>query len=194
MAHPALEKSRVHRRLNRIVGKLEGITFRDLYETYPTFDIQVETEKALLAQHDLVIFQHPFYWYSGPALLKQWQDLVLEHGWAYGTNGTALKGKYLMNAISTGGPYNAYQLDGHHQHTLQQFLLPFEQTAKLCNMIYLPPFAVTGAHRMTDAEIDVYATQYKQLLEYLQNSPFDLNTVKKLDTLNHLLKTLPQAK
>ena len=89
-AHPALEKSRVNKRLIRDVNSINNITFNDLYEEYYDFNIDVEREKKLLVEHDIIIFHHPFFWYSTPAILKQWQDLVLEHGWAYGSKGTAL--------------------------------------------------------------------------------------------------------
>jgi glutathione-regulated potassium-efflux system ancillary protein KefG len=36
---------------------------------------------------------HLLYWYSTPAILKEWQDLVLEHVFAYGHEGTKLHGK-----------------------------------------------------------------------------------------------------
>jgi glutathione-regulated potassium-efflux system ancillary protein KefF len=42
-------------------------------------------------------------WYSVPPLLKLWMDKVLSHGWAYGHNGIALRGKSLMWAVTTGG-------------------------------------------------------------------------------------------
>jgi glutathione-regulated potassium-efflux system ancillary protein KefF len=32
-----------------------------------------------------------------------WIDKVFSHGWAYGHNGNALKGKSLMWAVTTGG-------------------------------------------------------------------------------------------
>ena len=84
-AHPALEKSRVNKRLILAAGNIDNITLNDLYEEYPDFDIDIKREQQLLIEHDLIILQHPFYWYSTPALLKQWEDLVLEHGWAYGS-------------------------------------------------------------------------------------------------------------
>ena len=34
---------------------------------------------------------------------------MLEHGWAYGREGTALQGKAVMNATTTGGSEAAYQ-------------------------------------------------------------------------------------
>ena len=98
-AHPAFERSRVHRSLIEATSQLDGITIHDLYEDYPEFDIDIVKEKQLLLQHPVIVWQHPLFWYSGPALSKQWQDLVLEHGWAYGTQGHALDGKKIFNAI-----------------------------------------------------------------------------------------------
>jgi len=46
----------------------------------------------------MIVFHHPFYWYSSPAILKEWQDLVLEYGFAYGHEGTALRGKKSLSA------------------------------------------------------------------------------------------------
>ncbi len=42
-------------------------------------------------------------WYSVPPLMKLWMDKVLSHGWAYGHNGIALRGKSLLWAVTTGG-------------------------------------------------------------------------------------------
>src|SRR5262249_5428870 len=103
-AHPVLERSRVNRRLLAAVRDLADVTVHDLYEAYPTLYIDAKREQRLLVDHDVIVFQHPFYWYSCPALLKEWQDLVLEHGWAYGHGGTQLRGKITFNAITTGGP------------------------------------------------------------------------------------------
>jgi len=90
-AHPALQKSRVNRVLAGEVRDLDGVAFNDLYERYPEFDIDVTYEQGLLLSHDVIVFHHPFFWYSTPSLLKEWQDLVLAHGWAYGREGTALR-------------------------------------------------------------------------------------------------------
>lgn len=166
-AHPALERSRVNRVLTEGLDSLPGVTFHDLYEAYPDFDIDVRREQALLETHDVVVLQHPFFWYSTPAILKQWQDLVLAHGWAYGHEGTALSGKKLMNAVSTGAGRNAYTVDGFHQTTVEELLLPIKKTATLCGMEYLSPFVVYGAHGMTPDRLDAYAAEYKSMLERL---------------------------
>ncbi len=163
-AHPALEKSRVQKELLQKIPGLPGISFHDLYETYPDFLIDVNQEKQLLLKHDLILFQFPFYWYSAPAIIKQWMELVLEHGWAYGKDGKALSGKGWMNIISCGGSKEAYQLNGRNHRTIHEYLYPFEQTARLCSMEYWPPFVVHGTHRLDSTDIRLYASQYEQLL------------------------------
>lgn len=92
-AHPRYEKSRTNFALLQGVADLDGITFHDLYERYPEFHIDVAREKEMLKEHDIVVWHHPFYWYSCPPLLKQWIDVVLEFNWAYGPQGKALSGK-----------------------------------------------------------------------------------------------------
>jgi glutathione-regulated potassium-efflux system ancillary protein KefG len=157
----------VHARLIQQAAGIRGVTFHDLYETYPDFDIDVDKEQDLLLQHDVIIWQHPFYWYSAPAIIKQWQDLVLEHGWAYGSAGRQLVDKAVFNAITCGGPREAYAATGRNRFTIRQFLAPFEQTAYLCGLRYLPPFVVHSTHRLVQPDIEAYAIQYRQLLAAL---------------------------
>jgi glutathione-regulated potassium-efflux system ancillary protein KefG len=182
-AHPAFERSRVHRRLVEAVAELPGVTFHDLYEAYPDFDIDVRREQGLLLAHDLVVLQHPFFWYSTPPLVKQWEDLVLEHGWAYGTGGTALHGKRLLSAISAGGPERAYREGGHNRFTVRQLLAPLEQTARLCGMEYLPPFVVFGTHRLGEEQIRDAAAEYRRLLVALRDDRVDLERARGRDCL-----------
>ena len=168
-AHPKFEQSRTNRALLRnIRDRTTGVTFHDLYERYPDFDIDVDFEKQLLKRHEVIIWHHPFYWYSCPPLMKQWIDLVLEFGWAYGPGGEALTGKTVLQVVTTGGSEKVYCAEGRNKYTVNTFLRPFEQTARLCGMQYLPPFAVMGAHRLSERELDQYAFQYQQILACLQ--------------------------
>jgi glutathione-regulated potassium-efflux system ancillary protein KefG len=166
-AHPALEKSRVHRRMLAQVPARAELTLHDLYEAYPAFDVDVPREQALLAAHDVIVMQFPFYWYGTPALLKQWQDLVLEHGWAYGTKGHALAGKRVMCAVTTGGRAAAYDREGYNRLTVREFLAPLEATTRLCRMEFLEPWVVSGTHRLDIPEIEDAARRYRELLDAL---------------------------
>jgi glutathione-regulated potassium-efflux system ancillary protein KefG len=186
-AHPALEKSRINRRLLAVAREVPGVTVQDLYETYPDQHIDVEREQRLLAAHDAVVFQHPFYWYSTPAILKQWQDLVLEHGWAYGHGGTALTDKVTFNAFSAGGPEQAYRRGGYNVFTVRELLAPWEATARLCHMRYLPPFVVFGALRFAGPrEIEPHAADYRRLLQALVEDRLDLGVAAEREHLGAL--------
>jgi glutathione-regulated potassium-efflux system ancillary protein KefG len=175
-AHPVLERSRVNRRLVEAITGLEGVVVRDMYEEYPTLAIDVRREQKLLLEHDVIVFQHPFYWYSVPAMLKEWQDLVLEHGWAYGQGGTQLQGKITLNAITTGGPATAYQHGGYNRFSVRELLSPWDQTAHLCGMRFLAPFAVHAALKVATAD-DVATTRadYVRLIEALRDEWIDLD-------------------
>jgi glutathione-regulated potassium-efflux system ancillary protein KefG len=184
-AHPAIQKSRINRRLAVAARAVEGVTFHDLYEAYPDFDIDVPHEQSLLLAHDIVVLQHPFYWYSCPALLKEWLDLVLEYGFAYGRGGDKLKGKTVVSALTTGGPQDAYDRTGLNHFTMRELLAPFEQTARLCGMNYLPPFIVHGSIRLVDsAEIDRHANDYARVLAALRNGKINVARLEKVARLN----------
>lgn len=187
LAHPVLERSRVNRRLLEAISDLEGVTVHDLYEAYPTLHIDVACEQDLLVAHDVIVFQHPFYWYSTPALLKEWQDLVLEHGWAYGQGGTRLRGKLTFNALTTGGPQTAYRRDGYNRYTIRELLAPWDQTAHLCGMRFLAPFVVHGALRVrVDDDVAEARAAYRRLLEALRDDRIDLERAAEAATLNEL--------
>lgn len=164
-AHPVLEKSRIQRSLLQEASTLPNVSIRDLYELYPDFNIDITAEKAALSAHEVVLWQHPFYWYSCPALMKQWIDLVLEYGWAYGPGGNAMEGKRITNVVSTGGPEAVYRPDGRNRFTVRQYLAPFEQTASLCKMTYLDPFLIQGTHKLTS---DLIAAETERYLNWLK--------------------------
>ncbi len=191
LAHPVLERSRVNRRLADAIHGLEGVTLHDLYEHYPSGDLDVRYEQSLLLSNDVYVFQHPFYWYSVPSILKEWQDLVLEHGWAYGQKGTHLRGKITFNAITTGGPTTVYRPEGRNRFTVRQFLAPWDQTAVLCGMRYLAPFVVHGSFRLNnDDDVAPHAAAYRRVLEALRDHRFDLDRAQQAQRLNDDLDAL----
>jgi glutathione-regulated potassium-efflux system ancillary protein KefG len=175
----------VNRRLLEAVRGLEGVTVNDLYEEYPTLAIDVRREQRLLVEHDAVVFQHPFYWYSVPAILKEWQDLVLEHGWAYGPGGEQLRGKVAFHAITTGGPADAYRRDGVNRFTVRELLAPCEQTARLCGMRFLAPFVVHAALRLSSpADLAPHQSAYRRVLEAVRDGRLDLARAATAQNLN----------
>ena len=191
-AHPALEKSRVNIAMLSEVRDLPGVTVHDLYEAYPNLIIDVKREQALLAKHQVVILQHPFYWYSSPAIIKEWQDVVLEFGYAYGKGGDALRGKLMLNAVTTGGPEEAYRPEGHNRFTMRQLLAPFDQTATLCGMVYLAPFAIHRSLMIeSPEEAAPFARRYRTLVEALRDGKLDLDAARAAERINGLIPEAP---
>lgn len=184
-AHPALQKSRVHSALARVARDVEGVTFCDLYDRYPDFFIDVHREQQQLLDHDIILWQHPFYWYSCPALLKEWMDLVLEHNFAYGRQGTHLHGKKALTVLSTGGSQSVYSRKGDHHYSVKELLAPFHQTTRLCGMEYLAPFVVHGSHLLTVDEIEQYATDYRKLLIALRDGTLPEVSWQDTEYINH---------
>ena len=154
--HPAFRRSTINAALREAVETLDGVTFHDLYANYPDFLIDVRHEQQLCESHDIIIFQHPFYWYSTPAIVKEWFDLVLEHAWAYGSTGKALEGKTTFQALTAGGSQENYSPDGLNLYTIRELTAPFKATANLCGMDWLPPFSVLGIHQgLSEKEVAV---------------------------------------
>jgi glutathione-regulated potassium-efflux system ancillary protein KefG len=179
-AHPRLSDSIAQKALRKSIESLERVTIHDLYAAYPDFAIDVDREQELLLKHDLIVLLHPFYWYSSPAIIKEWLDLVLESGWAYGEGGTKLAGKFLLQAISTGGPETAYGKGGRNRFHMNELLAPFNQTAYLCHMAYLEPFVVFAPRRAGDAKMSEAAERYRDLIVGLRDD--------RLDPLEYLAK------
>jgi len=183
-AHPRFEKSRANQALLAAVRDQDFITLHDLYERYPDFNIDSAHERQLLLAHHIVVWQSPFYMYGAPAIMKQWIDMVLEHGWAHGSGGRHVESKIIFNAITTGGTRQGYARGGFNRFTIRELLTPFEQTAHLCRMIYLPPFAVQGTHLLSDAELACGAGLYRQALHQLAQGAFAVEDVRRHEYLN----------
>ena len=84
LAHPNMEESRVNKRwIEEVSGYTDKITVHDLYKEYPEWSINIKKEQEILKNHDLVILQFPFYWYSSPPLLKKFIYYFLEYYWSY---------------------------------------------------------------------------------------------------------------
>jgi glutathione-regulated potassium-efflux system ancillary protein KefF len=164
-AHPHHSRSIAQRLLLDAVRDLPHVKVHALYDCYPDFAIDVAAEQALLAQAQLIIWQHPLYWYAPPALLKLWYEDVLARGWAFGEGGDALAGKDCLWVTSTGALPDAYQPNGAHGHAFDAFAPVVKQTARFCQMNWLEPIVVHGAHRIERAELDHYAAQYRARLQ-----------------------------
>jgi glutathione-regulated potassium-efflux system ancillary protein KefG len=184
LAHPALQKSRVNKVLIQHVKDIDGVTLHDLYEMYPDFHIDIVYEQELLTKNDIIIFQYPLFWYNVPALLKEWQELVLAHRWAYGKGGVALRGKKLLCAITTGAREKLYHKEGFNRFTVKEYLNPISQLAYVCGMDFLPPFVVHGTHTITESQIERHGKDYQSMIIRLRDDKLDLERARSLPRLN----------
>ena len=164
-AHPYPARSRACARLLAAIRDLPALAVRDLYQLYPDFDIDVAAEQAALAGAQLVLWMHPVYWYTTPALLKHWFDRVLVKGWAHGPGGTALAGKRCLWVATTGGDEAAYSPEGRHREPFRAYMPVVEQTARYCGMEWLEPVILHGAHLVDDVALDARGSALRQRLE-----------------------------
>ena len=166
-AHPYPDRSRANRALSGAIEGLAGLEVRSLYDLYPDFSIDVPGEQEALLRASTVVWQHPIYWYSAPALLKLWFEKVLLAGWAYGAEGTALHGKRCLWVATTGADEPGYSPTGAHRYPFEAFIPVVQQTAQFCGMTWLEPIVVHGAHRVSTEELDVFGARYRARLEAL---------------------------
>lgn len=193
-AHPGHKHSHVNKGMFAAAGTVAGITLVDLYAEYPRFDIDIEAEQARLLGHNVILFQFPMFWYATPSLVKEWIDLVLEHGFAYGSGGDRLAGKTFMLAITAAGPADAYAAEGYQRLPLRSFLAPLEHTARLCQMRFPPPYVLFSALTAPDeGRLGPHVAGYRRLLEAIRDDAYDFDSVDDRDlvTCDSLPVTLP---
>lgn len=159
--HPHLDDaSRVNKRLVEEARRhADEITVVDEYAAYPDFQVDRTREQRLVETADRLVLEFPFYWYSAPALLKQWEDAVLTSDWAYG-NAHALAGKEIQVVTTTGSPADTYTPEGRHHHTMAELLSPFETMVDHIQAKWVKPFIVSGVNGLTDEELDQAAADY----------------------------------
>jgi len=185
--HPLFYKSRVNSTLLNAVKGIEGVSVRNMYDLYPDYHIDIKEEQEVLLQHDIIVWQHPFYWYSCPSLMKEWLDLVLEHGFAYGREGRALEGKMVLSAITTGGRKETYASEAGVKFSIRQLLAPFEQTVNLCKMNYLPPFLTHGTHLLNVEQIERAGEHYGRVIRSLAEGSISQKALLKSEYIIELI-------
>ena len=170
-AHPHWRESRVNRRMLAAAKQVPGVATLDLYGSYPDYHIHVPAEQARLAAARLLVLLHPIHWYSMPPLQKLWLDEVFTWGWAYGAGGTALQGKGFWLAATTGGPEASYHPEHYNRYPFDAFLPPYEQTAMLCGMRFLPPLVLHGAHSASEAAVAGHIDRFTRQLRLYADTP-----------------------
>ena len=107
---------------------------RSLHDLYPGYAIDVEAEQRAPSACSIVVWQHPLYWYTAPALLKHWFEQVLTFGWAHGPGGHALQGERCLWITTTGADAESCTPAGVSAHEFEAFVPVVRQTARFCGM------------------------------------------------------------
>lgn len=168
VTHPNIETSVINKRwIAEMQKHPDQYHIHELYKAYPDGKIDVPREQALIEAHDRIIFQFPFYWFSSPPLLKQWQDEVLTYGWAYGSkSGYKAGGKKIALAITAGIDEDEYQPGAKYKYTLQELTRPFELTFEYIRADYQGFHAFYGIElNASEAWIDSSVAPFMDFLE-----------------------------
>jgi len=164
ISHPEMMESGSQQYLLSSIPEGKDITIHHLESVYPDFNIDVEREQALLKEHERIIFQFPFYWYSAPALLKKWQDEVLMDGFAYGKRGKVLAGKEFGLVMSIGVKEEEYQPGGREGFSIDELTKPFQALALKTGMAFLKTLPIFQFSYLTEEQKMNLLIRYQQYL------------------------------
>ncbi|MBB6499841.1 NAD(P)H-dependent oxidoreductase [Pedobacter cryoconitis] len=165
--HPDLENSVINKRWIEELKKYpEKYELHDLHNLYPD-KINIEQEQQLIENHDKIIFQFPFYWFNCPPLFKEWLDVVLTYGWAYGsTSPYKLANKKIALGITAGINEEDYTASGRYKYTMEHLTAPFELTFDYVKADYKSFFTFYGAeHNARTERIEKSAKDYISFIE-----------------------------
>jgi len=164
LAHADFGNSRANSALLRGVADVPGLEMTQLYELYPDGRIDVPAERERLLRATRLVFQFPLQWYSTPALLKQWEDVVLTPLFYFEPEiAAATAGLPLFAATTTGGPPASYR-PGDTTMTIDELFAPLKATARKCGWRWQKPFAVHDVRNLDDASLIRAGEDYRSAL------------------------------
>lgn len=134
-----------------------GFEVRNLEVLYPNGTIDVAVEQAAVEAADVIIFQHPIFWYSLTPMLKKWQDEVQTYGWAYGSETAKMKGKKFIHSYTTGAPREVYSDDA-----VKDLSASLRLSAGFTGMDFVGSFGKFGQLAMTNPNAKEDAIAYAQ--------------------------------
>ena len=130
LAHPKIEDSIGNRIISELASENNNIEVRHLDQLYPNFKIDVKAEQEALLNAKNIVFQYPLYWYSTPAILKEWIDQVFQYGFAFGQE-SALNDKKIFISLTIGSAPDYYNDD-----VMEKILFPIKGLTEYCSLSY----------------------------------------------------------
>ncbi|PWK59677.1 NAD(P)H-dependent oxidoreductase [Roseicyclus mahoneyensis] len=168
--HPDLAKSKTNAALQAAARTVAGVQVVDMHARYPGGRVDMhadgEAEARALLEADRIVLQFPIQWYSTPALLKAWQDVVLTRMYYIhaATEGDRLAGTPLMIAATAGNTPDAYGPGGANHFTMEELMAPLKATALRCGLPWHPPHLVFRADRLEPAQLAAAQESYLRAL------------------------------
>ncbi|MEN3113256.1 NAD(P)H-dependent oxidoreductase [Uliginosibacterium paludis] len=142
-SHPYPDQSVVIKALQRSAASLADVEVRNLEALYgndsAAFDIAAE--QAAVEAAERIVFLFPIHWFNLTPMLKAYMNQVWTYGWAFGPNGTALKGRELLAVVTAGATAFTYSAEGLIQSTIEDVLTPLKASALYVGMRYAEPLA-----------------------------------------------------
>ncbi len=147
MAHPNIDTSIFNKYIKEDLQKEENIVYKDLSSLYEDFKLDVKKEQEELLSASKIVFQFPLQWYSSPAILKQYVDLVFDYDFAYTVeNGffeaLKLKGKEFQLLVTVGSKEESFT--GEERLSVKECLSSYSYTAKMLGMKELEACFIYG--------------------------------------------------
>lgn len=156
VAHPQLANSSTESFLKAAADDENNVMWHELKTP---FDISQEQE--LLKSATRIIFQFPLYWYSAPAILKQWLDEVWN---SQLTSSHLLKGRELGIVTTVAHSASAFQPGASQGYTIAEILRPYQALAYAMGMKYLSPLPIYQFAHQSEEERQSLFIHYQQYL------------------------------
>ena len=156
VAHPQLDASTAQSFLKTAALADSAVIWHEL-----TAPFDIAAEQKLLHSVDRIIFQFPMYWYSAPAILKQWLDEVWN---SQLTSNRLVKGRQLGIVVTVAHPATAFGPGASQEYTIAELLRPYQALAHATGMQYLPPLPIYQFAQQTEEEKQLLYIRYQQYL------------------------------
>lgn len=163
-AHPYFERSTANAKLIRAYQEVGNVSFRDLYEEYPDFNILLYRERKRLPVYDKIVFHMPLIWFGMPPLLKLWIDEVFDTDWLNHSH-SPLNGMRAYIVVTAGGSEQSFSSKGIFESRIKDFMSPLIECLKINNMKLEKFIAIHNADKLSTDELGGY---YNAILEFLK--------------------------
>lgn len=167
MAHSNPNDSKINKRIKHTLENEEDIIYKDIKSLYQDYNFDVKKEQEALMNAQKIIFQFPLYWWTAPAILKQWMDDIYTYGFAYkyddkgAWKALKLQNKEFQMIVTIGGSEEDYK---NMNVKVKDCLSSYSITASALGMKELDPYLLYGVdtHKYTNEQLDDIMLEVKE--------------------------------